>query len=173
MNHILLEEIIKHIYASLAIIPGDFIDLDKTKSLRSKEFLLNEHISFDVDDKIIDNNVWACQISADNNELKMILADCSQDKDISEFALVVQLKNAPAYGLYLIYNSEVNSEALLACTINNSDWLECNTYLQATFLAAMERLKDTYLNWNKCTNYKDHFNLLQSFIKYHDSVFEE
>jgi hypothetical protein len=89
--------------------------------------------------------------------------------------LIVQLKNTPAWGAYLIDQDFVNERpgnAFLACTINEKDWMECNTYLQSAFLSGMEHIKELGLSWTKCSDYKDHINLIKSFIKYHDSFYE-
>lgn len=173
MNTVLLEQIVKHVLASLMVIPSDFIDPEKTKSLASKEYLLNHPIVFELGGgESISNRVWGCQLSAEDREIKMLLADCSQEKYVDEYCLLVQLKDAPAYGVYFI-NSNVENSALISCSVNNSGWLDCNTYLQATFLAGMEQLKDINFTWNKCTNYSEQFKLLQSFINHHDSLDEE
>lgn len=173
MNLDLRQEIVKHVYANLGIIASDYVNLEKSRSLRDKDFLLNEKLSFEGEDgEVINNRVWGCQISAADQEIKILLGDCSEWEDIPEFALIVQLKNAPAYGLYLVCTEVVNSEGLIACTLNSKDWMECNTYLQATFLAGMEQMKDIGLSWHKCTKYESQFKLLQSFIKFHSNIWE-
>lgn len=171
MNLILREHIIKHILASLRIIPSKFIDQNITKAIMSKEYILDKTFDFIVDDEVIHNKIWGCQLSAEDRELKIILADCSQETDIFEYCLLVQLKNAPAYASYFVFGDQVDSEALLACNVNESGWLECNTYLQATFLAGMEQLKDINLTWSKCLNYDKQIDLIKSFIEYHDLLF--
>jgi len=179
MNKVLLENIIKHILANLAIIPEPYVNYAKTKSLVSKEFLLPETLSFETESgEIFKNQIWGCQISADQQELKILLGDCSQIKEIPEYCLIVQLKNAPAYGMYLVYPDHtyaaegMNSEALLACTMDGTDWMICQTYLQATFLAGMEQIKDMGMAWNKCSDYQDQYRLMTSFIKYHHNIYE-
>lgn len=171
-----MENIIRHVMANLAIIPSSFVDPDKTKSLMSKEYLLTEKLSFESEEEVIKNRIWGCQISLEQQELKFLLGDCSQEKNIPEYCLIVQLKNAPAYGVYLVFNdlvsSQVDSEPLLACTLNGKEWMECQTYLQATFLAGMEQVRDVGLSWNKCTDYKDQYELMLSFIEFHNVVYE-
>ena len=178
MNKDLLEQIAKHIFSNLSIIKSNFINYDKSKSLISKDFLLDKTLDFYFDnDKAANKKIWGCQISSEQNELKILLADCSQDKNIEEFYLIVQLKNAPAYGIYFsnIFDKtkDYEEESIIACNVNNKGWMTCNTYLQATFLAGMEQLKDLGFNWNKCQDYSEQYNLLLSFVKYHDSYLEE
>lgn len=172
MNAHLRKEIVKHVFANLGIISSDFVSRKLSKSLMDDEFLLRTTLIFeDENGGAIRNKVWGCQISADVQEIKILLGACSEYKDIAEFAVIVQLKNAPAYGVYLVCNDKVDSEALISCTINQKDWMECGTYLQATFLAGMEQIRDIGLSWNKCTDYESQYQLMLSFIKYHRSVY--
>lgn len=177
MNRILMENIVKHILSNFVVISSSFVDLNKTKSLMNKEFCLTETLSFIHDnEQVTKNKIWGCQISAEQQELKILLGDCSQDKNIPEYCLIVQLKGAPAYGLYLVNNhllkESIDSEPIIACTLNGQEWMECQTYLQATFLAGMEQIRDTGLAWNKCTDYKEQYNLMLSFIKFHNQIYE-
>lgn len=175
MNHELMGEIIKHVMANLAIIPSSFVNLDKSKSLMTKEYLLHDKLSFQNEDgNVIYNDIWGCQISTGEQELKFLLGNCgSQEQNLFECCLIIQLKDSPAYGLYLVYDDYINSidnnESLIAVTLNSKDWLSCNTYLQATFLAGMEQVREAGLAWNKCTDYKSQHELMLSFIKYYHS----
>src|SRR5579885_1060183 len=111
MNRMLMEQIVKHIFSNLGVTYSPFVNLEKTKSLTSKDFLLPEKLVFqDSDGKDIQNRVWGCQILLDQSELKMVLGDCSQGPDLPEYCLIVQLKNAPAYGLYLVYSDHLPKE---------------------------------------------------------------
>ena len=171
MNKYLREEIVKHIFANLGVVSSSFVNLKLSKSLNSDEFVLKHTLTFEDDNgQSVRNKVWGCQISADVQEIKILLGDCSQYENVPEYAVIVQLKNAPAYGVYLICNPEVDAEALIACTLNFKDWMECNTYLQSTFLAGMEQMRDLGLAWNKCTDCDSQFKLLQDFIKFHSKV---
>lgn len=177
MNRILTETIVRHVLANLAVIPSDFVNIDKSKSLMSKEFLLPEKLMFEAEDGgSVRGKVWGCQISVQQQELKMMIGDCTTEEELPEFCLIIQLKDAPAYGVYLVYNDfvgdQVGSEALIACTLDGKAWMQCQTYLQATFLAGMEQMKDIGLAWNKCSNYKEQFNMLLSFIEFHNTVYE-
>lgn len=176
MNYVLMEQIIRHVMSNLGVVPGLFIDINKSKSLRTKEFLLSEKLKFEMDDVISKNNIWGCQITVDHKDMKILLGDCSQRLNILEFCVVIQLQDAPAYGLYLVYNDllpdRIESEPLLGVTLNGKDWMECNTYLQGTFLAGMEQIRELALPWTKATNYSSQYELMLSFIKYHDSFYE-
>lgn len=170
MNRVLMEEIVRHVFSNLAVIPSNFVDVNKTKSLMSKDFILNSKLTFDNGTSLVENKVWGCQISSDPQDIIIMLGDCALDKNAPEYCLIVQLKNAPAYGLYLANNSD-ESVPLIACTLNGEEWMECPTYLQATFLAGMEQIREAGLSWNKCNNYKDQYELMVSFIDFHEKVY--
>lgn len=175
MNLKLLNQIVRHVLANLLIIKSEFIDSDSCKSLKSKDFMLGEKLEFDTENGLVSNNLWGCQISTGDQEIKIVLGDCSQD-NITEYCLIVQLKDTPAYGIYLVdddSSDKIPGDAFLACTINEKDWLICNTYLQATFLSGMEQIKELGLSWNKCSNYQSQIDIMKSFIKYHESYYEE
>jgi hypothetical protein len=172
MNTKLREEIVKHIFANFAIIPSNHINLDKTNSLMSREFLLPETMSFTLEDNnIIRRKVWGCQISAQKQEVKILLCDSSLEKEIPEYTLIVQAKDTPMYGLYIVSNPQVESQALIACSLNGKEWLECPTYLQATFLGGMEQIREVGLIPHKVTNYEELFVSMRQFINFHYSVY--
>ena len=75
------------------------------------------------------------------------------------------------YGLYLVNSDLVSPNPLIAVSMNGKDWLECNTYLQATFLAAMESIKGLGLSWSKADPYKEQLVSLLSFIKFHNHIY--
>ncbi len=175
MNQKLTEEIAYHILSNMGIFPADFVNKDFTKSILDKQFLLPEKISFENDSGVFSKNVYGCQISlANSKDFKVLLADCAQEKDIPEYCLFVQLKDSPAFGVYFILDrlSEPPvSEALIAVNTDKKFWIPCTMYLQGTFLAGMEQLRDLGYGWTKCTEYKSHYEQLLSFIKFHDSFF--
>jgi len=176
MNQKLTEEIVYHILANMGVLPSNFVNHDQTKSILDKQFLLPEKITFETDSGNVNKNVYGCQVSlANSKDFKIILADCTQEKKLPEYGLLVQLKDAPAFGVYLIFNRLVkdppDSEAMIAVNTDKKFWIPCTTYLQGTFLAGMEQLRDLSFGWSKCTEYKDHYEQLLSFIKFHDNIF--
>jgi hypothetical protein len=174
MNKPLMEEIAKHILAGIGVLPANHIDNNQIKSLMSKDFLLDNKIVFKADDgNYIKNSVYGCQINIEQKDFRILLGDCTQDKNIPEFCLLIQLDSSPAYGLYLVCDPSIDSEVLIAATVNNQHWIPCSTFLQATFLVAMERLKDLGLVWSKCTNYKQHYELMVSLITFHTAYQEQ
>lgn len=175
MNKQLTEQIINHVFSNLLII-NNSIDSNRYTSIVSNDYLLPETISFENDkNKKIVNKIWGVELLVENQKLKMLLANCSIDNDSIEYALCIKLEGSPAYGLYSVYtiNSSINIEnaPLISISIDGQNWMTCNTYLQATFLAAMENIKQIPYTLTKCKDYKDEYNLLISFIKYHESLY--
>ena len=177
MNQKLTEQIAYHILANLGVLPADFVNKEVTKPIMDKQFLLNEKLAFEGENgSTIRKNIYGCQVNvADNKELKMMLADCTQDKDYPEFCLLVQLKDAPAFGLYLIATQfaeeRVDPEVLIAVSTDNNYWMPCSTYLQATYLAGMEQVRDVGFGWVKVNNYEKLYQQLLSFVKFHHNLY--
>ena len=110
MNKLLLEQIVKHVMSNLGVVPSSFVDDKKTQSLIDKNYLLKDKVSFEgTNGNVYKNSIWGCQFLQDNLNFKILLANCSEDKNIPEFCLIVQPFDAPAYGLYYIYTDLVNN----------------------------------------------------------------
>ena len=176
MNILLTEQIIHHILSGLAAVPSNIIDLSKFKSIKSKEFLLPEKISIEDDSgNKLPNNIWGIEMFFEQQEIKILLASCLDSDQIEDYICVIKLKGAPGYGLWLSYDTDKiisPSQPLIAVTVDGQNWMSCNTYLQATFLAAMENVKDAPIAWKRCQNYEDNYKLLLSFINYYNLFYE-
>lgn len=169
MNPTLSTAIIQHIFSQLGVVSSSLVDMKKTKSILDKEFLLPEKLSFQ-EEGVVKKDIWGCQLSSGQYEVKILIGDCSQDS-IQEYCAVIQLKDTPAYGLYLVHDPI--SMPLIAVAISDAGWMSCTTFLQATFLAGMEQVKETCLTWGKCSDYKPLHGLMLSLIKYHDQMYGE
>jgi hypothetical protein len=177
MNHKLTEQIAYHILAHLGVLPATFVNHEFTKSIIDKQYLLSEKISLENENgEVFRKNIYGCQTRvAESKEFKMLLADCTETKEWPEFCLLVQLKDAPTFGIYLLYSGqsqeEVDSEALIAVSPDKEHWMPCSTYLQATFLAGMEQVRDSGFAWNKATEYQELYKQLLTFIKFHHGFY--
>jgi hypothetical protein len=167
MNTILTQEIIKHIFFNLGITNNNNV------SLKNNNYLLNEKLSFIIDNgKIVNNNIWGCQFDINQQTLKILLGDSSLYKKELEYCAIIHLSGSPTYGLYLSLNNEFD-DAMIAYSLNGNEWLQCNTYLQATFLAAMEQIKDVFITQQPLLNFKEEYQSMLNFVKYHSEVCEE
>ncbi len=174
MNVKLTNEIVRHIFSNFGIVKTDFVNLESSKSLMDKSYLLTDKIKLDNDGAVVTNNVWGCQMSADQQLITILLGDVSIQDDLG-FVLLINMSSAPTYAIYFSPSlSDVPYEsALITCSVEDNKWFVCNTHLQATFLAAMEQIRDINFSWRKAENYNEQFVSLLSFIEYYDSLFEE
>lgn len=62
---------------------------------------------------------------------------------------------------------------MLAVSLDGKNWMQCNSYLQGTFLAAMEQLRDMHLSWSKCSDYNDLYKSALSFLQFHSTHYGE
>jgi len=169
MNIRLTEHIVKHILSSLKVISSDFVD-SKSQTLINRSFLLDDKLNLQVEeDEIVQNNVWGCRFHIEGKELKIIVGDASIDDSVTEFCAVVHLDDSPTYGMYVALDED--SKALIACSVNSKDWMTCSTYLEATFLAGMEQMKNHLLLPQVCENYKPEFESMISFLDFHSTIF--
>jgi len=174
MNKVLTENIVQHIFANLGLLAASFIDSTHTQSLIAKDFKLQDKkLTFFQDTKEVYKPIYGCQVTVGEKTFKIMVGDCSQDHETPEYCVVVQLTGLPAYGMYMVCDPHSESEALIAVSVNNKDWMPCSIFLQATLLAAMEQLRDIGMGWNKCTNYQQHYEILISMIKFHNNYYEE
>ena len=177
MNNKLTEQIAYHVLSNLGVLPSDFVDQEVTRSIIDKQFLLSEKISFETTTgEVLRKSIYGCQVTvADAKDLKILLANCTEDKSLPEYCLLIQLKDAPAFAVYLIFTQlseeSLDPEALIAVSVDKKNWMPCNVYLQSTFLAGMEQIRDLCFGWSKCTNYQDQYQQLLSFIKFHHNFY--
>jgi hypothetical protein len=118
--------------------------------------------------------VFACQTSIENDQLNIICVSFpdSYDYDTENF-VIVKLGNSPAYGCYLgsiKADGEMKaSDGSIATEIRPGAWIPTTTFLQATFLAGMEQVKELTSKYEKAKNIEDLFKLLKEFITYQNN----
>jgi len=125
MSLSLTKEIIIHVYKNLGLIQQSEFNTD---SLISNKYFLNDYIKYEEDNVIKESPIYGCIVKTLDKDMIIVYCD---------HYLIVKIKNSVTYGLSLdkIY-----------FTINEKDWLECQVYFQATFLAGMEQIKQIGLN---------------------------
>lgn len=162
MNNKLTDQIVRHIFSNLGIIKNNV-----STPLNNKDYLLPIKLTFDENGQIVSNSVWGCQFIIDKKILRILLGEASSNNE--EYYLIVHLEGSPTYGIFLSMDEEIKQEALIACSVSNKDWMQCNIYLQATFLAAMEQIKDIGIPQQKCLSYKEEYQSMVSFVDYQSS----
>lgn len=157
----LTNEILLHVFNGLGITKS--VDV----SLISDSFLLPKQIKFKVlDEDLIVVKLWGAQITIDKSRLRLLCGDFSMDT--KELALVIKLDNCPSYGCYLSFQDIKDS--FIVFSLKDNEWLMANTYVQATFLAGMEQLRDIGTVWNTLSKYDDLVENIKSLVEYHDTI---
>jgi hypothetical protein len=163
MNIELTYQLVKHIFACLNVVKADFVNQKMCNSIMDKQYLLPEDIHFDVDGQTQHNKIYGCQMVFGGKEFRMLLADCTTDKQTPEYCLLTHLQDAPMYAIH--YTENDKEEAFVAVNTNNI-WMPCPLVMQFTFAAGMEQIKDIAFGWTKCSKYSDHHKQLLSFVDF-------
>lgn len=161
--------IVKHIFKNLGIFN------DVPISICNEVFLTDKQISYSGDDGEKFALVWACQTSVEGKKLSMICTSLitpnENDVDYIENFVLVKLEGQPAYGCYLIADETATyiDAGFIATELKPKTWIPTTTFLQATFLAGMEQLRDLTSKYDPIPNSEELFGLLKDFISYHES----
>lgn len=176
MNYQLTEEICYHILANLGVLPSTFVSVQSSRSIIDKQFIIPDKINFQIEDQSVSKNVYGAQVMiTGDKEFKLLLVDNSLD-DVPEYGLLVQMKDAPAFGVYLVFNKllppdqQIEAQAMIA-VMSEDHWIPCSIYLQATFLAGMEQLRDLCVNWGQVKSYDQQYQNLISFLDFHSNFY--
>lgn len=160
-------QILNHIYSQLGINSYRLI------SIMSDKYLLSDMIAFeDLDGNAHQCKLWGVQIKSPQAKFRLIVGDLSTDQSNPEYCLVVHMENCPVYGAVVSYEDDRPDNATLLFSIKDNKWLPTNTYIQATFLAGMESLKDLSAGWEKLPDKSDLIGTIRSLISFHDEGLE-
>lgn len=171
MNQNLVNAICKHLADNLGVTENRKISI-MANSFRSKN-----KIQFkDNQDRNDIAKVWSCQTIVNGSKFRLMCSnlECSHsDYAEQDYIFVVKLDGCPTYGFSTTIWERDDFEGFMACQINeDGNWMQATTYLQATFLAGMEQLKDLTSTYDKCSNEEDLFKSLKEFIVYRDLFIE-
>ena len=165
-NQKLLDQILNQIYGNLGLTKKI------TVPITTDTFCLKENLLFSDEDGDHKSLLWLAQTDI-GAIMKILCADFSLDN--LEYALIVELEKCPAYGCYLCFDKS-NGEVFdgLLAFFSNGKWLTANTYLQATFLAGMESVKNFNAPWipGKDSNLIEKMKSFISFYETQDSFDE-
>lgn len=173
MNSKLTEQIIRHVYNCLGIkLPNK---INSVHSIMQPEYLLSSKISFDDGTS---NDIWGLEFEVSKSDdmfVKIIIANMA-DGNVPEYAMLVAAKDTPSYACYLAYDEysaadEVSDRPMIACNIQNTSWAECSTYLQASFLCGMEKIREINSSYRRLGNEALSKQLIE-FIKFYHAKME-
>ncbi len=160
----LTNTILEHIFTNLG-----FMDQRKN-SLLSTKLLTDFKITFEDNGTESHNEVYVCETAITQAKITIAGTYFSLDDHEKDMAIVVKIENCPTYGCYLSQDKDGVHNGLLSFLLKNDAWIAANTFMQASFLAGMEQLRDIINPFNVCQDPKDIYEALISFLKYHDSL---
>jgi len=168
MNQELTNQIIKHLLNNLGVTDK------RSASILFDELVIDQKISYEHDDKDYTAKVWACQSSVSNVKITIAYTQFTFSAYETESVLLVNMENCPLYGCYLSINDLDEKRGLsngnISFSVKDNIWLEATTFMQASFLAGMEQLKDLTVSFDKCKDTQKIFDALVSFIEYYDAL---
>ena len=162
------DAIVKHIFHNLGLFGKVPV------SIAQEAFLTDKQISYSDDEEEKQAEVFSCSTNVEGKKLSMIstsLIALSEDKldEITDSFVVIKLEGQPAYGCYLMMTS--SQDGFIAAEIKPKVWIPTTVFLQATFLAGMEQLKNLISRYEKPSDHdvENLFTLLKEFIGYHEA----
>jgi len=150
------------------ILEGFGINSNK-KSIKTDEYKTSSVIKFEYKDNIIERNIYSIKSIADDREIKIYFLDISSS-DVEEYAFIIGIDKLPIYGIYF-YEEGDDIRSSICTSADKQNWLECNIFLQATFLAGMESIKELNFvwKWDKNDLSEQEKELVFSFIDHYNS----
>lgn len=167
MNITLRKEIISHIFHSLGIFDDPKNRFNIIEKLNSDKFLIDKKIAFETEDKKqIKNNLWAARTKIDNSEIKVMIADISED--IPECALIIQMDSFMPQAIRLSLDEDDYGD-MFVC-IQDNKWVNTSTIMQAKMLIGFESLIEMFAQWEKIDKYMDLYKILVGFLNFSENI---
>ena len=174
MNLQLTDQIIRHILNNVGVNYNNNNNI--TNSIISKHFILPKYLKLQEENSIIEIPIYGTEllVSSSNDKIQLLLCNISQD--IPEYLFLVRLNGCPPYAAHLLYSEfseeKCSSEPLIAYYFESSLWTECTTYMQATFLAGMEQLKDINIPWKPIVDSSDSYKIFVEFFEFCENKYQ-
>jgi hypothetical protein len=171
MNSNLTTAILAHLFSGFGVLDfGDHL------SIRHLDFRTKHMIEFyDDQDREEASLVYACQTTVNAATLKLLYVElvCNHSDYVdSDLILLSQLEGCPMYGCFLSCDDmREPTTGFIACKFKDN-WMPCSVYLQATFLAGMEQLRDLTGKYEPCKDLGKLPEELKSFIQYRETFLE-
>lgn len=166
MNLTLKKEIISHIFKTVGLFNDkNIMKISMIGQLNSEDFLIDKKIAFETEDKKqIQNKIWATTVKIENSDVKILIADISED--IQEFTLILQMDSFVPCAMRLSMDEDDNGSMYI--NVENDKWIEATTTLQARMLVGVESLSELYLQWKKLDKYSDMYKSLVGFLNFYE-----
>ena len=163
---ILTNAILEYIFLNLGMMD------ERNNSILSSKLLTDKTITFDDAGKEQQYHVYACQTSIGQSKITMAGTKLNYDDNTKDMVVVVKMEDCPIYGCYISQNNKTVEDGIIAFSIKNNVWLSASVFIQASFLAGMEQLKDVIIPFDVCNKPQEIYDILVSFLKYRDTLNE-
>ncbi len=166
MQSNLTNEILGHIFTNLGLMAP------RKTSLKNDYFLLSETIDLEENDKDKCLPIWGAQVPVAEGKFNLLLTEMKDHPGEQEYFLVSKMEDCPIYGCYILLESTVVDKNVpkhgeILFSLKDNAWLPTDTFLQATFLAGMEQLKELITPWQPTTD----LYLMSSLKTFTDHIF--
>lgn len=153
----LTHEIITHILY-------DFGIFSNALSIKNEEFKTSSKIKFEDNGALTERYIYSIKSSIENRQLKVYFIDASS-KISEEYSMLIEIDNLPIYGLYF-YEDDEGVRSIISTSLDKKSWFNCSVFLQATFLAGMEQLKELKFPWEKNELSEQEKDMVFSFMEH-------
>jgi hypothetical protein len=150
-HHILTDEIVKYVFANLGITEV------RKVSVKDNMFKSDKTISFieDSDNPPRTVPVFACRTKVGDKKLEIVSVVLTP----SESAVLVRLEGCPMYGAYFWMG-----DGRIGVCIKDH-WVKASMFVQASFLAGMEQLKEVGYPFEPMKKFDDMYDALKKFLE--------
>ena len=153
--------IVEHILNNLGMLQP------KQNSIFSSQLLIKQKLTFEEENIEQSYNIYACENTINQSKLSIAASQIKKDEH-QELLAIIMLEGSPIYGCYLVIDHDAISESKIVFQIKDHIWMDTNIFIQASFLAGMEQLKDLTSSFVACSVPDLMYQHLLSFIKYLD-----
>ena len=153
----LTHEIIAHILYDFGIFSDSL-------SIKKEDFKKSSKFNFEDSGALTERFIYSIKSSIENRQLKVYFLDASS-KISEEYSLLIEIDNLPIYGLYF-YEDQEGERSIISSSLDKKSWFNCSIFLQATFLAGMEQLKELKFPWEKNELSEQDQDMVFSFMEH-------
>jgi hypothetical protein len=162
---ILTDVIVEYIFTNLGMMD------QRKNSLISSKLLIDQKITFEDEQQY---DIYACETIISQAKIMMVGTFITNEEDnTKDMVAIIKIENCPTYGCYATLDKTIVNNGLIAFTLKENTWVKANVFMQATFLAGMEQLRDVANPFDVCQITKDIYQDLVSFLTYQDTQTNE
>ncbi len=153
-NQALTNEIVKHVFADLGVFA------DRRVSICNDAFLSDKAIVISDGNSQQTFQIWGCEATIGSQRLSMI---ATKMDTYNEAVLLVMMEKCPLYGAFLADDCDIG-------VMVKDHWAPANTFIQASFLAGMEQLRDLGTPFQKANDIRELVKHMKTYIATYDGA---